>query len=88
MMPLRIPKYPLARTEGLMFRIVHPCAESAGNTQPGITQESQSSIVRGGPVPGQLGLVSTGIDPMRRGPASLEGPLSLQSQRSEQLYRD
>ena len=29
-----------------------------------------------GPAPVQLGLVSTGIDPMHRGPASLEGPLS------------
>ena len=36
------------------------------------------------PVPVQSGLVSTGINPMRRGPASLEGPLSLLSQRSEQ----
>ena len=34
-----------------------------------------------GPVPVQLGSVSTGIDPMRRGPASLEGPSSLLSQR-------
>ena len=36
-----------------------------------------------GPVPVQLGSVSTGIDPMRRGPASLEGPPSLLSQWSE-----
>ena len=30
------------------------------------------------------GSVSTGIDPMRRGPASLKGPWSLLSQWSEQ----
>ena len=45
-----------------------------------------------GPVPVRPGLVSTGIDPMRRGLASLKGPLSLLSQwpkRSVQgLYRD
>ena len=45
-----------------------------------------------GPVPVQPGSVSTGINPMRRGPASLEGPLSLLSQRPKQslqgLYRD
>ena len=33
-----------------------------------------------GPVPVWPGLVSTGIDPMHRGPASLEGPPSLLSQ--------
>ena len=33
-----------------------------------------------GPVPVRPGSVSTGIDPMRRGPASLEGPPSLLSQ--------
>ena len=37
-----------------------------------------------GPVPVWLGLVSTGIDPMCRGPASLKGPWSLLSQQSEQ----
>ena len=37
-----------------------------------------------GPVPVRPGSVSTGIDPMRRGPASLEGPLSLLSQQSKQ----
>ena len=36
-----------------------------------------------GPVPVRPGLVSTGIDPMHRGLASLEGPLSLLSQWSE-----
>ena len=45
-----------------------------------------------GPVPVQPGLVSTGIDPMCRGPASLKGPPSLLSQRPKQsvqgLYRD
>ena len=45
-----------------------------------------------GPIPVRPGLVSTGIDPMRRGPASLEGPPSLLSQRPKQslqgLYRD
>ena len=33
------------------------------------------------PVPVRPGSVSTGIDPMRREPASLEGPSSLLSQR-------
>ena len=32
------------------------------------------------PVPVRPGSVSTGINPMRRGPASLEGPSSLLSQ--------
>ena len=45
-----------------------------------------------GPVPAQLGSVSTGINPMRRGLASLKGPPSLLSQRPKQsvqgLYRD
>ena len=45
-----------------------------------------------GPVPVWPGSVSTGIDPMCRGPASLKGPPSLLSQQSEQslqgLYRD
>ena len=45
-----------------------------------------------GPIPVWSGLVSTGIDPMHRGPASLEGLPSLLSQQSEQslqgLYRD
>ena len=45
-----------------------------------------------GPIPVWLGLVSTGIDPMRRGPASLKGPPSLLSQRPKRslqgLYRD
>ena len=36
-----------------------------------------------GPVPVRLGLVSTGIDPVCRGLASLEGPPSLLSQWSE-----
>ena len=36
-----------------------------------------------GPAPVWPGLVSTGIDPMRRGLASLEGPQSLLSQRSK-----
>ena len=36
-----------------------------------------------GPAPVRLGSVSTGINPMRRGLASLEGPQSLLSQRSE-----
>ena len=35
------------------------------------------------PIPVRPGLVSTGIDPMHRGLASLEGPLSLLSQWSE-----
>ena len=34
-----------------------------------------------GPIPVRPGSVSTGINPMRRGPASLEGPPSLLSQR-------
>ena len=34
-----------------------------------------------GPIPVRPGSVSTGIDPMRRGLASLEGPPSLLSQR-------
>ena len=37
-----------------------------------------------GPVPVQSGSVSTGIDPMHRGLASLEGPPSLLSQPSKQ----
>ena len=37
-----------------------------------------------GPIPVRPGSVSTGIDPMHRGPASLEGPQSLLSQQSEQ----
>ena len=45
-----------------------------------------------GPVPVRPGSVSTGIDPMRRGPASLEGPPSLLCQRPKRslqgLYRD
>ena len=36
-----------------------------------------------GPVPMWSGLVSTGIDPMCRGPASLKGPPSLLCQQSE-----
>ena len=36
------------------------------------------------PVPVRLRSVSTGIDPMRRGPASLEAPSSLLSQRPKQ----
>ena len=36
------------------------------------------------PIPVRPGLVSTGINPMRRGLASLEGPWSLLSQWSEQ----
>ena len=41
-----------------------------------------------GPVPVWLGSVSTGIDPMCRGPASLEGPPSLLSQWPGGPYRD
>ena len=45
-----------------------------------------------GPVPVRPGSVSTGIDPMHRGPASLEGPPSLLGQRPKRsvqgLYRD
>ena len=45
-----------------------------------------------GPVPVRPGSVSTGINPMRRGPASLEGPPSLLSQQPKRslqgLYRD
>ena len=36
-----------------------------------------------GPVPVRSGLVSTGINPMHRGPASLKGPVSLLSQWSK-----
>ena len=36
-----------------------------------------------GPIPVGSGLVSAGIDPMRRGPASLKGPPSLLSQQSK-----
>ena len=48
----------------------------------------RASPDREDPILVQLGLVSTGIDPMCRGPASLKGPLSLLSQQSKQLYRD
>ena len=45
------------------------------------SERGESVKVSGmGPVPVQPGSVSTGIDPMRRGPASLEGPPSLLSQ--------
>ena len=41
-----------------------------------------------GPVPVRPGSVSTGIDPMRRGPASLEGPPSLLGSGPSSLDRD
>ena len=42
----------------------------------------------GGSVPGWSDEVSAGIDPMRRGPASLERSPSLLSQQPKRLYRD
>ena len=39
-----------------------------------------------GPIPVRPGSVSTGIDPMCRGLASLKGPLSLLSQRPKQSF--
>ena len=44
------------------------------------TFEGGRTVSGEGPVPVQPGSVSTGIDPMCRGPASLEGPPSLLSQ--------
>ena len=46
----------------------------------GIVQVTEDILSGMGPVPVRPGSVSTGIDPMRRGPASLEGPPSLLSQ--------
>ena len=56
-------------------------------------EELRSQDMSGmGPVPVWPGSVSTGIDPMHRGLASLEGPPSLLSQRPKRslqgLYRD
>ena len=57
-----------------------------------IPVSAEGGVSGEGPVPVRLGSVSTGIDPMHRGPASLEGPPSLLSQQSEWslqgLYRD
>ena len=46
-----------------------------------------SSDLGMGPVPVRPGSVSTGIDPMHRGPASLEGPPSLLSQQCRRDIR-
>ena len=74
-----------ARNEGNGNDIVDMCSFGGG--------KFMAMIVSGeGPVPVRSGLVSTWIDPMHRGLASLEGPPSLLSQRPKRslqgLYRD
>ena len=64
------------------FRVVYTNFQCDFLSGFALIKQGEDVILSGeGPIPVRPGSVSTGINPMRRGPASLEGPPSLLSQR-------
>ena len=101
---LLAPGFHLSWGSGIVYRVIlysrlHHSVLLFGNRVFGnldtgtVASSNHARLLSGeGPIPVRSGSVSTGIDPMHRGPASLEGPPSLLSQQSERslqgLYRD
>ena len=78
---------------GTIGGLVLPTMWQSSQLHVTLATMQKTSLLSGmGPVPVRPGLVSTGIDPMCRGLASLKGPPSLLSQQPkwslQGLYRD